>query len=93
MIMRAQSFCIVAGIAALAGLWVAGCGTSNPPGDSVRAGHNTTFPPLPACLFFCFARVDSTIDTTNSVTRTGRRPESAASARKPASAPQTLPAR
>jgi hypothetical protein len=86
LIMRARPFNALVAIAAMAGLWMAGCST-NPPGDSVRAGHNTTFPPLPACLFFCFARVDSSIDTTNSINRTAKPGRSASAA----SAPQPLP--
>jgi hypothetical protein len=82
--MRARPFNALVAIATLAGLWMAGCSSTNPPGDSVRAGHNTTFPPLPACLFFCFARVDSSIDTTNSINRTAKLGRSA-------SAPQPLP--
>ncbi|MBN3756078.1 hypothetical protein G3N95_24270 [Paraburkholderia sp. Tr-20389] len=72
----------LSGTLAIAAL--AACSTV--PSDQMRAGHNTTFPPLPACLFFCFARVDSTIDTTNSINR-----QTKAGSSKPASAAPPLP--
>ncbi len=48
------------GISAVA-LVLTSCGSVNPPGT--MAGHNTTLPAQPACLFFCFADVRSSIDT------------------------------
>ena len=63
--------------------------------ETVSAGHNTTLPPLPACLLFCRSEINSAVTSSNTVTRKPAKPKptSAASAPVPASAPALPPER
>lgn len=66
-----------------------GCHSMPTHEETVSAGHNTTLPPLPACLLFCRSEINSTVTSSNAVNRkpAKAKPASAASAARPASTP------
>lgn len=65
---------------------------STTPEDQIRSGHNTTFPPLPTCLVFCFSTITSTITSTAEVTRASRPAKSrAASGASAVGVPSPIP--